>query len=206
MAELLDNVNSPEDIKKLNYRQLKELAKEIRELIINTVSINGGHLASNLGTVELTLALHYVFDFKSDRLIWDVGHQCYTHKIITGRKDSFHTLRKFRGISGFPKISESPYDHLNTGHSSTSISAALGMASALESNKEKINVLAVCGDGALTSGIALEGLNQAGHLKKRMIIILNDNEMSIGKNVGGLSGYLNRIISGQFFSRDLWLQ
>ncbi len=200
MAKLLDKVNSPEDIKKMNFKQLKSLAQEIREFIIETVSVNGGHLASNLGVVELTLALHYVFDFKDDRLIFDVGHQCYTHKIITGRKDSFHTLRQYRGLAGFPKLKESPYDHLNTGHSSTSISAALGMAMGRDKD-DKSNVVAIIGDGSLSAGIALEGLNQAGHLKPRMIVILNDNEMSIGKNVGGIAGYLNRIISGQFYIR-----
>lgn len=182
-------------------KQLKDLADEIRELIINTVSVNGGHLASNLGVVELTLALHYVFDFKKDRIIWDVGHQSYTHKLITGRKDSFHTLRQYRGMSGFPRMQESPYDHFNTGHSSTSISAALGMAVARDQNGDDFYILPVCGDGALTAGLALEGLNQAGHLRKKMILVLNDNEMSIGKNVGGLSGYLKRIISGQFYIR-----
>lgn len=201
MGVLLDRVKNPEDIKKMNFKQLRELADEIRELIINTVSINGGHLASNLGVVELTLALHYVFDFKKDRLIWDVGHQSYTHKLITGRKNSFHTLRQHRGLSGFPKIQESIYDHYNTGHSSTSISAALGMAVARDQLGEDYYILPVCGDGALTAGLALEGLNQAGHLKKKMILVLNDNEMSIGKNVGGLSGYLKRIISGQFYVR-----
>ena len=182
-------------------KQLKDLAGEIRELIINTVSVNGGHLASNLGVVELTLALHYVFDFRKDRIIWDVGHQSYTHKLITGRKDSFHTLRQYRGLSGFPRMQESPYDHFNTGHSSTSISAALGMAVARDQNKEDFHIIPVCGDGALTAGLALEGLNQAGHMRKKIILILNDNEMSIGKNVGGISGYLKRIISGQFYIR-----
>jgi len=201
MGKILERVNSPKDIKKLNTKKLKELAGEIRSFIIDTVSVNGGHLASNLGVVELTLALHYVFDFKKDRLIWDVGHQCYTHKIITGRKDSFHTLRQYRGLSGFPRIQESEYDHLNTGHSSTSISAALGMAVARDQLGEDNQIIAVCGDGALTAGVALEGLNQAGHLKRRMILILNDNEMSIGKNVGGIAGYLNRIIAGQFYIR-----
>jgi len=182
-------------------KQLKDLAGEIRELIINTVSVNGGHLASNLGVVELTLALHYVFDFRKDRIIWDVGHQSYTHKLITGRKDSFHTLRQYRGLSGFPRMQESPYDHFNTGHSSTSISAALGMAVARDQNREDFHIIPVCGDGALTAGLALEGLNQAGHMRKKIILILNDNEMSIGKNVGGISGYLKRIISGQFYIR-----
>jgi 1-deoxy-D-xylulose-5-phosphate synthase len=201
LGPLLNRVKSPDDIKKMNPKKLRELAAEIRELIINTVSVNGGHLASNLGVVELTLALHYVFDFKKDRLIWDVGHQSYTHKLITGRKDSFHTLRQYRGISGFPKIQESIYDHYNTGHSSTSISAALGMAVARDQQEEDYYIIPVCGDGALTAGLALEGLNQAGHLRKKMILVLNDNEMSIGKNVGGISGYLKRIISGQFYIR-----
>lgn len=201
MRSLLDRIDSPGDLKKLNMKQLKDLAGEIRELIINTVSVNGGHLASNLGVVELTLALHYVFDFRKDRIIWDVGHQSYTHKLITGRKDSFHTLRQYRGLSGFPRMQESPYDHFNTGHSSTSISAALGMAVARDQNKEDFHIIPVCGDGALTAGLALEGLNQAGHMRKKIILILNDNEMSIGKNVGGISGYLKRIISGQFYIR-----
>ena len=201
MRSLLDRIDSPGDLKKLNLKQLKDLAGEIRELIINTVSVNGGHLASNLGVVELTLALHYVFDFRKDRIIWDVGHQSYTHKLITGRKDSFHTLRQYRGLSGFPRMQESAYDHFNTGHSSTSISAALGMAVARDQNREDFHIIPVCGDGALTAGLALEGLNQAGHMRKKIILILNDNEMSIGKNVGGISGYLKRIISGQFYIR-----
>jgi len=201
VRSLLDRIDSPGDLKKLNMKQLKDLAGEIRELIINTVSVNGGHLASNLGVVELTLALHYVFDFRKDRIIWDVGHQSYTHKLITGRKDSFHTLRQYRGLSGFPRMQESPYDHFNTGHSSTSISAALGMAVARDQNREDFHIIPVCGDGALTAGLALEGLNQAGHMRKKIILILNDNEMSIGKNVGGISGYLKRIISGQFYIR-----
>ena len=197
----LERVNSPDDLKKLDIKELQKLAKEIRAFLIDSVSKTGGHLASSLGVVEASIALHYVFDFKKDRIIWDVGHQAYVHKILTGRKDRFHTLRKFNGLSGFPKITESEYDHFNTGHSSTSISAALGMAIARDLKGEDYQVIAFIGDGSLTAGLAFEGMNQAGHLKKKMMVILNDNDMSIAPNVGALNGYLNQILSGQFYKR-----
>ena len=199
MGKLLDRINSPQDLKKLKINQLPQLAQEIRELIINTLAKTGGHLASNLGVVELTIALHYVFDFCRDRIVWDVGHQSYTHKILTGRKDKFHTLRQYNGISGFPRIEESPYDHFNTGHSSTSISSAVGMAVARDYKKANYNVISVIGDGSIGAGIALEGINQAGYLRRRLIVVVNDNEMSISPNVGALSGYLHRIITGQSY-------
>lgn len=201
MEKLLSKINSPADLRKLSLKQLPKLAKEVRNLIIEVVSKNGGHLASNLGVVELTIALHYVFDFSHDKVIWDVGHQTYTHKILTGRKKDFPTLRKYKGISGFPRREESEYDHFNTGHSSTSISAALGMAVARDYNHDDFNVVAVMGDGALTAGLAFEGLNQAGYLKRKLIVILNDNEMSISSPVGAISGYLNQIIRGQAYNR-----
>ena len=201
MTAILDRITSPRDLQELDRDQLKELARELRRLVIDTVSMTGGHLASSLGVVETTLALHRVFDFRKDRIIWDVGHQAYVHKILTDRRDQFSTLRQYGGISGFPKITESPYDHFNTGHSSTSISAALGMATARDLRHEDHHVIAFIGDGSLTAGLAFEGMNQAGHLKKRMIVILNDNEMSIARNVGALSGYLSQIISGQHYNR-----
>ncbi len=195
MPKILDTINKPEDLKGLNIRELYKLADEIRELIIDTVSENGGHLASNLGAVELTLALNRVFDFSVDRIIWDVGHQSYTQKILSERKDRFNTLRKEGGISGFPKTQESIYDAFNTGHSSTSVSAAIGMARARDLRGEKYKICAVIGDGALTGGMAFEGLNDMGQCDNQVIVILNDNEMAINKNVGGLSKYLNRIAS-----------
>ena len=198
---LLETINSPADVKRLKGEELLKLAEELRETIIRTVSVNGGHLASNLGVVELTLALHYVFDSPKDKIIWDVGHQSYSHKLITGRREKFSTIRKENGISGFPKREESVHDAFNTGHSSTSISAALGILEGRDKNKEDFKVIAVIGDGALTGGLALEGLNHAGHLKKDLIVILNDNEMSISQNVGALSAYMNRILSGEFYRR-----
>jgi 1-deoxy-D-xylulose-5-phosphate synthase len=199
MVNLLNKIDSPEDLKRLQIPKLPQLAREIRELIIKTVAKTGGHLASNLGVVELTIALHYVFDFSRDRIIWDVGHQTYTHKILTGRRDKFHTLRQYKGISGFPRIEESIYDHFNTGHSSTSISSAVGMAIARDYKKADYDVIAVIGDGSIGAGIALEGINQAGYLRRQLIVIVNDNEMSISTNVGAISGYLQRIISGQSY-------
>jgi len=201
MARLLDSINSPDDLKLLKLEQLPQLAQEIRGEIISTVSKTGGHLASSLGVVELTIALHYVFNAPQDKIIWDVGHQSYTHKLLTGRREQFHTLRQYGGISGFPRREESRYDSFNVGHSSTSISAALGMAEARCLKGEKHKVIAVIGDGSLMAGIALEGLNHAGHIKKDLIVILNDNEMSISPNVGALSAYLSRIITGQFYNR-----
>lgn len=199
LANFLDRVNSPEDIKKLNLDELNELADEIRKFLIDKVSKTGGHLASNLGVVELTLALHRVFNSPSDKIVWDVGHQSYVHKILTGRKDQFDTLRKLGGMSGFPKSNESEHDAFNTGHSSTSISAALGLARARDINKENSSVVAVIGDGAMTGGMAFEALNNAGRYPNNFIVILNDNEMSISKNVGGLSKYLGKIRTEPFY-------
>ena len=189
---LLDSINSPQELKKLSPELLPQLAQEIREKIIATVSKTGGHLAPSLGTVELTIALHYVFDCPRDKIVWDVGHQAYAHKLLTGRRDRFDTLRQFGGLSGFPKRNESPYDAFDTGHSSTSISAALGLAAARCQKKESSKVIAVIGDGALTAGLAFEGLNNAGDLNKDLIVILNDNGMSIAPNVGAMSSFFSR--------------
>ncbi|KUK10996.1 MAG: 1-deoxy-D-xylulose-5-phosphate synthase [Clostridia bacterium 41_269] len=191
--EFLKKIESPHQIRNMTVHELEKLAEEIRQIIINTVSKTGGHLASNLGAVELTLALHAVFNTPEDKIIWDVGHQCYTHKLITGRRDKFDTLRCYGGLSGFPKREESIYDVFNTGHASTSISAALGIALARDIKGEKYKVIAVIGDGALTGGMAFEALNYAGHLGKDLIVVLNDNKMSIDKNVGALSSYLSRL-------------
>ncbi len=191
---MLEKIKNYNDFKKLTLDEIKELPEEIRKLIIDVVSKNGGHLASSLGVVELTLALGYVFDFRKDKVIWDVGHQCYTYKIITDRKDKFHTLRQLNGIAGFPSIKESPFDYFGTGHSGTSISATTGFAIGRDLKDENRKLIAVIGDGSLTSGIALEGLNFAGHIDRDMIIILNDNEMSISKNVGALSKYLSKLM------------
>lgn len=193
---LLPGINLPQDLRGLSVAELNTLAAEIRNLIINTVSVTGGHLASSLGAVELTLALHYVFSTPEDKLIWDVGHQCYAHKIITGRKSSFHTLRRRGGLSGFPKREESIYDTFNVGHSGTSIAAAAAFAEAHCLKGDKSRTIAVIGDGSMTTGMAFEALNWAGDRKKRVIIVLNDNEMSISPNVGALSSYLNRIMTG----------
>lgn len=199
--KLLDHIGSPSDLKKLELDKLPQLAAEIREAIIETVSETGGHLASSLGVVELTIALHYKFDTPKDRIIWDVGHQAYAHKILTGRRREFSTLRQHKGLSGFPKRSESVYDSFDTGHSSTSISAALGMVAARDISKEENRVIAVIGDGSMTAGLAFEGLNHAGHLDKNLIVILNDNEMSISPNVGALSSYLSRTMTGALYTR-----
>lgn len=193
MYPLLTKINKPEDIKKLSLTELEALASELRSFIVATVAKNGGHLAPSLGTVELTLALYSVFNFPHDKLIWDVGHQAYSHKILTGRRDSFASLRQKGGITGFPNRFESKYDAFGVGHASTSISAALGMAVSRDISGRKNEVIAVIGDGALTGGEAFEALNQAGDLGKKLIVILNDNEMSIDKNVGGMSEYLSRI-------------
>lgn len=198
---LIEKIKSPEDLKKLTMPELTELAGELRELIIERVAVNGGHLASNLGVIDLTIALHYVFNSPVDKIIWDVGHQSYAHKLLTGRLDGFPTIRQHEGISGFPKIAESPHDAFGTGHSSTSISAALGIAEARDRKKEHFKVIPVIGDGALTAGLAFEGLNHAGHLKKDIIVILNDNEMSISPNVGALSAYLRRILMGDIYTK-----
>lgn len=193
MDSILEKIQSPEDLKKLDENQLIKLSEEIREYIINTVSITGGHLASNLGVVELSIALHKVFDSPMDKIIWDVGHQAYIHKLLTGRRESLKTLRTFGGLSGFPKRSESVHDIFETGHSSTSISAALGIAKARDLAGDDYNVIAVIGDGALTGGMAFEAMNHAGDFPTRLIVVLNDNNMSISNNIGGMANYLSRI-------------
>ncbi|HHW70066.1 MAG TPA: 1-deoxy-D-xylulose-5-phosphate synthase [Clostridiales bacterium] len=198
---LLDSINSPSDLKRLTIGELYQLSDEIREFIIKNISNTGGHLASNLGVVELTLALHYVFNSPFDKIIWDVGHQSYVHKIITKRKDMFCTIRQYGGLSGFPKRKESIHDIFETGHSSTSISAALGIARARDLKGEDGNVIAVIGDGALTGGMAFEGLNDAGHTNTKLMVVLNDNEMSISENVGALSRHLSKIRSSSQYNR-----
>ncbi|OQX55129.1 MAG: 1-deoxy-D-xylulose-5-phosphate synthase [Candidatus Cloacimonas sp. 4484_209] len=203
----LEKITKPADIKSLNIDELKVLAKELREKIIDVVSKNGGHLAPSLGAVELTIALHYVFNAPVDKIIWDVGHQAYGHKLLTGRLKDFTTLRQYGGVSGFPRRSESIYDVFGTGHASTSISAALGIVAARELQKEDFQVIAVIGDGALTGGMALEALNNAGHLKKDIIIVLNDNKMSIDKNVGAFKRYLAKISAIPIYHKlryDVW--
>lgn len=193
MGRILDAIDCPEDLKRCSLEELKMLATELREVIIQTVAQTGGHLAPSLGTVELTLALHRVFHCPTDKIVWDVGHQAYAHKILTGRRDRFTTLRQKGGLTGFPCRTESPYDAFGTGHASTSVSAALGMASARDLRGEAFHVIAVIGDGALTGGEAYEALNQAGAMKKRLLVILNDNGMSIAPNVGAMSEYLSRL-------------
>jgi len=197
----IKNINSPLDLKKLTIAEMNELAAEIRHKLIQNVSRTGGHLASNLGVVELTIALHYVYNTPHDKIIWDVGHQSYVHKILTGRQDKMATLRQYGGISGFPKTEESPYDAFNTGHSSTSISAALGMALARDIQNQHFSVIAVTGDGALTGGMTYEALNNAGNAGRDLTVILNDNEMSISKNVGAMSSYLNRLRTDPSYAR-----
>lgn len=189
----LDRINSPEDLKKLEVKKLDKLAEEIRVFLINSVSKTGGHLASNLGVVELTIALHYCFNCPKDKIIWDVGHQAYTHKILTGRKNEFVSLRKLDGLSGFPQIKESPYDSFTTGHSSTSVSAALGIAMGRDLKGESFNVVSVLGDGAMTGGLVYEAMNNAGRSNAKMLIVLNDNQMSISENVGAISRYLSEL-------------
>ncbi len=204
---ILEKVDSPKDLKKLSFEKLEQLAEEIRKYMIDVLSEIGGHIAPNLGAVELTLALHYVFDSPEDKIIWDVGHQAYPHKIITGRRDLLPTIRQYGGISGFTKRDESPHDIFGAGHASTSLSAALGIATARDLLKEKFHVIAVIGDGALTGGMALEALNNIGHLKKDMIVILNDNEMSIAENVGAVSNHLSKLVSTPAyykFKEELW--
>jgi 1-deoxy-D-xylulose-5-phosphate synthase len=201
MPRLLDSIETPRDLRKLDRKQLPQVAQEIRDQIIDVVSRIGGHFGGNLGIVELTLALHYMYDTPRDQIVYDTGHQTYPHKLITGRRDTFHTIRQHEGISGFCKREESEYDVFNAGHASTSISAALGIAIARDFRKEDYRVVAVIGDGALSGGIALEGLNQAGHLKSKLLIVLNDNDMSISTNVGAMSGYLNQIIKGQRYNQ-----
>ena len=199
---MLEKINSQQDLKKLTLEEKKILAQEIREYILDIVSKNGGHLASNLGVVELTIALHSVFDVPKDKIVWDVGHQTYVHKILTGRKEELKTLRKLDGIAGFPKTNESESDCFNTGHSSTSISAALGMARARDIKNEHNSVLAVIGDGALTGGMAIEALNDAGYSRSKITVILNDNEMSISKNVGGLNMFLSKLRTKKLYTKS----
>ncbi len=201
MAKLLDRIRYPSDVKKLDLEEMVTLCEEIREEILTTVSRTGGHLSSNLGVVELTVILLHVFDLPPDKLVWDVGHQSYAHKLLTGRREQFRTLRQYQGISGFPKRDESPFDSFDSGHSGTSISAALGMAEAKRKKGERGRVIAIIGDGSMTAGLAFEGLNQVGHIEKDLIVVLNDNEMSISPNVGALSSYLNRLMTGQFVNR-----
>lgn len=198
---LLKQINTPDDIKKLKPSDLVTLSNELRQFIIDIISSNPGHLGASLGVVELTVALHYIFDTPNDQIVWDVGHQAYAHKILTGRKDVFHTNRKYGGISGFPKMSESEYDSFGVGHSSTSISAALGLAVASELKGEKRNVVAVIGDGSLTGGLAFEGLNNAGFSKSNILVILNDNNMAIDPNVGALQEYLLDITTSERYNR-----
>lgn len=202
MTNLLEQINSPKDLKKLTLEEKETLSQEIRDLIIDVTSKNGGHVASNLGVVELTIALHSIFDTPNDKIVWDVGHQCYVHKILTGRREEFQNIRKLGGISGFPKICESEYDNFNTGHSSTSISIATGMARARDILNENYEVVAVIGDGSLTGGMALEALNDAGSSKTNVKVILNDNEMSISKNVGGIPLYLSKMRTKTGYTRS----
>ncbi|MFO7718415.1 MAG: 1-deoxy-D-xylulose-5-phosphate synthase [Desulfohalobium sp.] len=200
-SSLLEAIATPQDVQRLSLSQLTQLAQELRQVIIDVVSTNGGHLAPSLGVVELTLALLKSFNPEQDRFVWDVGHQAYAYKLLTGRRDSFHTLRCLHGVSGFPNRSESPYDHFGVGHSSTSISAALGMAVGRDLARESNKVLAVIGDGSMTAGLAYEGLNQAGGLDRDLVVVLNDNEMSISKNVGALSSFLSRQLSSRWLVR-----
>ncbi|MDZ7859905.1 MAG: 1-deoxy-D-xylulose-5-phosphate synthase [Candidatus Krumholzibacteriota bacterium] len=205
---MLENINSPSDIKNLSVSKLKDLVAEIRKYIIETVSEKGGHLASSLGCVEIIIALHYIFDAPKDKILWDVGHQTYAHKIVTGRREEFKTLREYNGISGFPNIFESEHDAFGVGHAGTAISAALGFAAARDIRGDDNFVISVVGDGAISSGMAFEGVNQSGHMgKDKFIVVLNDNEMSISKNVGALAKYLTRITTGQFYlhiEKDIW--
>src|SRR5258706_888559 len=198
MYELLKTVNDPADLRRLDHRQLQQLAEEVRAYVLDSVSKTGGHLSSNLGTVELTIALHYVFETPGDRIVWDVGHQTYPHKILTGRREQMARLRMIDGISGFPRRSESKYDAFGTAHSSTSISAALGMAVAAKMKGEKRRVVAVIGDGAMSAGMAFEAMNNAGVMDADLLVILNDNEMSISPAEGALNRYLARLISGPY--------
>ena len=200
MYNLLKKINSPAELRALDRKQLHEVAKELREYLIESVSGTGGHLSSNLGTVELTVALHYVFDTPQDRLVWDVGHQTYAHKVLTGRRDRMSTLRQLDGIAGFPRRVESEYDTFGTAHSSTSISAALGMAVAARLKGEERRVVAIIGDGAMTAGMAFEALNNAGTMDANLLVVLNDNDMSISENVGALNNYLAKLMSGRFYA------
>src|ERR1700682_1450052 len=201
MYDLLKTIDEPADLRRLDRRQLQPLADELRAFVLDSVSQTGGHLSSNLGTVELTIALHYVFDTPSDRIVWDVGHQTYPHKILTGRRDQMHSLRERGGISGFPRRSESEYDTFGTAHSSTSISAALGMAIASKLQGDEHFAIAVIGDGAMTAGMAFEAMNNAGVCDDvPLLVILNDNDMSISPPVGALNRHLARLMSGRFYA------
>ena len=198
---MLEQINSPNDLKNLTLKQKEELAQEIRNYILEIVSENGGHLSSNLGVVELTIALHSVFNVPEDKIVWDVGHQTYVHKILTGRREELKNIRKLNGIAGFPKTKESETDCFNTGHSSTSVSAALGMARARDLQGKNNACIAVIGDGALTGGMALEALNDAGFSKTNITVILNDNEMSISKNIGGMNQFLDKLRTKKLYTR-----
>ena len=202
----LEKIDSPADLKKIPKNDLPALAAEIRKVIIDVVSKNGGHLAPSLGAVELAIAIHYVYNAPDDKIIWDVGHQAYAHKLLTGRRTQFHTLRQHHGVCGFTRMTESPFDAFSTGHSSTSISAGLGIACGKRLKKESGKVIAVIGDGSMTGGLAYEGLNQAGHINKNILVILNDNDMSIAHNVGAISSLLSRTFSAKYiqdFKQDL---
>ncbi len=198
---VLEKINGPEDLRDLSIEELNILAKDIRKKIIDVVSEKGGHLAPGLGAVELTIALHRVLESPKDKIVWDVGHQCYGHKLLTGRRDNFHTLRQYEGVSGFPRRWESPHDHFGTGHASTSVSAAVGLAAGRDLNGGDNKVVAIIGDGGLTGGVAYEGLDHAGELKTDLLVILNDNNMSISPNVGGISHHLNRLISSYYYNK-----
>ena len=200
-GKLLAGINSPEDLKKLNIKQLPQLCDELREYVIEQVSINPGHLGANLGVIELTVAIHYVYDTPNDKLVWDVGHQAYAHKILTGRRDQFHLNRTYKGISGFPKVEESEYDTFGTGHSSTSISAALGLATASKLMNSNDNHIAVIGDGSMTGGMAMEGLNNAGVSDSNILVILNDNGIAIDKSTGALKEYLADITTSKAYNK-----
>ena len=205
--ELLSTIHSPSDLRELDIDQLYQVADELREYIIPTITEVGGHLASTLGAIELTLALHYVFDTPDDKLVWDVGHQGYAHKVLTGRYNALKTIRQYGGLSGFLKRSESEYDAFGAGHASTSISAALGIACARDHNNEDFSVVSIIGDGSMTGGLAYEGINNAGHLRKQMLVILNDNDMSISPNVGAVKTHLNRIVTNPIYNRirdEIW--
>ncbi|HET7213791.1 MAG TPA: 1-deoxy-D-xylulose-5-phosphate synthase N-terminal domain-containing protein, partial [Terriglobia bacterium] len=197
----LSRIDSPADLKKVPREDLQKVAEDLRDYLISVVSKVGGHLASSLGTVELTLALHYLFDTPKDKIVWDVGHQAYGHKVLTGRRDRLSTIRQYGGLSGFPVRDESPYDTFNVAHAGTAISGALGMAVARDLKGENFHVVAVVGDAGLTSGLELEGINNLGTLQKKVLVVLNDNEMSISPNVGAIAGYLNRVVHGQAYHR-----
>ena len=199
MTKLLEQINFPSDLRKFSKNKLKQISKELREELINVVSETGGHLGAGLGVVELTIALHYVFNTPKDKLVWDVSHQCYPHKIITGRKKQIRTLRKGGGLSGFTKRSESEYDPFGAAHSSTSISSTLGMSVAKKLSNDNNNVVAVIGDGAMSAGMAYEAMNNAGALKSKLIVVLNDNDMSIARPVGAMSKYLSKLLSGKIY-------